>query len=304
MSTQDATDGTGSQALLAAAWMMGAVAAFTSMAVAGRAVSFELDTFEIMAYRSLIGAAIVAATLGLRGRWGAVGLRRPDLHLARNLAHFTAQNLWFYAIVSLPLAQVFALEFTAPLWALVLSPLLLGERLTRARALAALLGFAGILLVARPGAAPISPALLAAAGCAIGFAFTYILTKKLTVQVSTAEILWWMTVSQAVFGLACAAFDADIALPSAATLPWIALIAAAGLSAHFCIASALRLAPATLVMPFDFLRLPVIAVVGLVAYGEPIGIWVVLGAALILGGNYLNLRAGTASRGANRAARS
>ncbi|WP_411956959.1 DMT family transporter [Paracoccus homiensis] len=277
--------------LLAGAWMMGAVAAFTSMAVAGRAVSLELDTFEIMGFRSLVGIAIVAAVLTLRGMWSRVDLRNRRLHLTRNIAHFTAQNLWFYAIAAVPLAQVFALEFTSPLWVLVLSPMLLGERLTAARAVAALLGFAGIMLVAQPGAAPLTWGLGSAAAAAVGFALTYIFTKKLTAVTQTACILWWMTVTQAVLGLCFAAIDGDIALPSAQAMPWIALIGAAGLTAHFCIASALRVAPATVVMPFDFLRLPVIAVVGLILYDEPVGPMVIAGAALILCGNSLNLRA-------------
>lgn len=298
MTVQRAVDPTGMRgdtadaaALKAAAWMMGAVASFTSMAVAGRAVALELDTFEIMAWRSVVGVAIVAAAITLRRRWSAVSLTHPGLHLGRNIAHFTAQNLWFYAIFSIPLAQVFALEFTSPLWVLVISPFLLGERLTLPRALAAMLGFAGILLVARPGAAPITPGLLAGAACAVGFAFTYVFTKKLTADVATICILFWMTASQTLFGFLCAGIDGDIAFPSAAALPWIGIIGCAGLAAHFCITSALRLAPATLVMPFDFLRLPVIALVGLVAYDEPLGPLVILGAALILGGNILNLRA-------------
>ena len=281
----------GTAPLYAALWMMGAVTAFTSMAVAGRAVSIELDTFEIMAWRSLIGMAIVALVLSLGRRWHEVTPRRPGLHLARNIAHFGAQNLWFYALASLPLAQVFAFEFTAPLWVLVLSPLLLGEKLTRPRAIGAILGFIGIVMVARPGTAPFSPALLAAAGCAVGFALTYMLTRRLTAEAPVACILWWMTASQTVLGFACAGIDGAITAPSQAALPWIGVIAAAGLGAHFCIANALRLAPATLVMPFDFLRLPVIAVVGLVLYGEPIGPLMLIGATLILGGNYLNIRA-------------
>lgn len=277
--------------LVAAAWMMGAVASFTSMAIAGRAVSLELDTFEIMGWRSVFGLMIMVAVISLRGLWGVINLRRPELHLARNICHFTAQNLWFFAIFSIPLAQVFALEFTAPLWALVLSRLFLGERLTGPRAVAAILGFAGILLVTRPGSAPITPGLIAAASCAVGFALTYVFTKKLTAVAHTACILFWMTLSQTVFGFACAGLDGDIALPSVAAFPWIAVIGAAGLAAHFCIASALRIAPATLVMPFDFLRLPVIAVVGLIFYDEPVGLLVIAGAALILCGNYLNIRA-------------
>lgn len=275
---------------LAAIWMLGAVAAFTLMAVAGRAVSQELDTFEIMAYRSAIGIAIMAAVLSLRGLWGVIDMRRADLQLGRNIIHFTAQNLWFYAIFSIPMAQVFALEFTAPLWVLVLSPLLLGERLTMAKAVAALLGFAGILLVTRPGAVPITPGLISAAAAAVGFAFTYIFTKKLTEITHIANILWWMTVLQTLLGLISAAIDGDMALPSMAVLPWMGVLGTTGLAAHFCIAKALRLAPATVVMPFDFLRLPVIAVIGLAFYGEPVGPWVIAGAVLILCGNYLNIR--------------
>ena len=281
----------GTAPLYAALWMMGAVTAFTSMAVAGRAVSIELDTFEIMTWRSLIGMVIVALVLSFGRRWHEVTPRRPGLHLARNIAHFSAQNLWFYALAALPLAQVFAFEFTAPLWVLVLSPLILGERLTRPRAIAAILGFIGIVMVARPAAAKSAGLSGAAPGRAVGFAFTYMLTRRLTAEAPGASILWWMTASQTVLGFACAGFDGDIAAPSQAALPWIGVIAAAGLGAHFCIANALRLAPATLVMPFDFLRLPVIAVVGLVLYGEPIGPLMLIGATLILGGNYLNIRA-------------
>jgi len=282
---------TESRPLLAAAWMMGAVAAFTLMAVAGRMVGDELDTFEILAWRSLIGVAIIAAVLSAQGGWGAVKLRRPGLHLARNVTHFVAQNLWFYALFTIPLAQVFALEFTAPLWVLILAPFLLGERLTRARALSAGLGFLGILVIVQPGAAGISAGVGAAALAAVGFALTYVCTKTLTGVAEAACILWWMSLSQALMGLACAGLDGGIALPSAAAAPWVLVLGLTGLGAHFCITRALGLAPATLVMPFDFLRLPVIAVVGLLLYAEPVGLAVVIGSALILAGNYLNIRA-------------
>jgi drug/metabolite transporter (DMT)-like permease len=280
-----------SRPLRAVAWMLGAVAAFTLMAVAGRMVHDELDTFEILAWRSLIGVVVIAALMTLRGDWAAADLRRPDLHLARNVTHFIAQNLWFHAVFTIPLAQVFALEFTAPLWGLILAPLLLGERLTQTRALSAGLGFLGILLIVQPGAAEISTGMGAAALAAAGFALTYICTKTLTTVAGTVGILWWMAVSQSLMGLACAGLDGRITLPSAAGAPWVAVLGITGLGGHFCIARALKLAPATLVMPLDFLRLPVIAVVGLLLYDEPVGLVMVAGAALILGGNYLNIRA-------------
>lgn len=276
-------------ALRAALWMLGAVVSFSTMAVAGRAVSFELDTFEIMMYRSIIGLAIVIAVAGATARLGQISRRRSAMQLARNVFHFAGQNLWFHAITLIPLAQVFALEFTSPLWVLVLSPLVLGERLTRMRILAALVGFIGILVVARPSPDTLNIGTISAAGAAIGFAGSILFTKRLTRTETLTCILFWMTLTQSVFGLVCAGLDGDVALPSAASVPWLSLIALGGLTAHFCLTTALSIAPATVVTPVDFLRLPLIAVIGLLVYAEPIDVFVIIGAALIFGANYVNL---------------
>jgi drug/metabolite transporter (DMT)-like permease len=283
--------------LRAALWMFGAIASFTSMAIAGRAVSGTLDTFEIMLYRSLTGIIIVLVVAASAGKTNQFRTQQPGLHLVRNLAHFTGQNLWFFAIPLIPLAQLFALEFTTPIWVILLSPLLLGERVTRIGLLAAGIGFSGILVVAFSGSLPgstagtggISIGMIAAAGCAVFFALTAILTRRLTRDDSILCIMFFLTVLQAVFGLICAGIDGDIALPDARSLPWVLLIGCAGLLAHFCLTTALSLAPASTVMPIDFIRLPVIAIVGVAFYNEPISLWVFLGAALIFGGNYLNL---------------
>ncbi len=275
--------------LIAALWMTGAIASFSSMAVAGRAVSLSLDTFEIMMYRSFVGLAIVLAVGGFAGTLGQITRRHMGLHLIRNIGHFTGQNLWFFAVTVIPLAQVFALEFTSPLWVLVLSPLVLGERFTRVRVLAALMGFIGILIVARPSPDSLNMGILTAALSAIGFATSIIFTKRLTRTETLTCILFYMTVMQAVMGLVCAGFDGDIALPDATTLPWLVLIGCAGLLAHFCLTTALSLAPATVVVPLDFARLPLIAVVGMLLYQEPLDVFVFLGALFIFGGNYLNI---------------
>jgi drug/metabolite transporter (DMT)-like permease len=282
--------------LRAALWMLGAVLAFSSMAVAGRAVSFELDTFEIMMYRSVVGFVLVLAVARATGHARSITTRSPGLHLVRNISHFTGQNLWFYAITMIPLAQVFALEFTSPLWVLVLSPLVLGERMTRVRALAAVIGFSGILIVARPSPETVNAGTLAAAAAAIGFAGSILATKRLTRTESLTCILFWMTATQIVFGLVCAGFDGDIALPSPAAMPWLIVIGCAGLMAHVCLTTALSIAPATVAAPVDFLRLPLIAVIGLLLYGEAIDAFVLLGAAVIFGANYLNLWVETRKR--------
>jgi len=103
-----------SQPVKAAFWMLGAIASFTLMAVAGRAVSVELDTFELMMYRSFIGIAIVIAFATMLGTLKDIQTNNLKLHLLRNLSHFAGQNLWFAALVMIPLAQVVALEFTSP----------------------------------------------------------------------------------------------------------------------------------------------------------------------------------------------
>jgi drug/metabolite transporter (DMT)-like permease len=196
----------------------------------------------------------------------------------------------------IPLAQVFALEFTTPIWVLLLSPLVLGERLTRVGLIAALIGFIGVLIVTRPGSAPISAGLIAGALCAIGFAFSAIFTRRLTRTQTITCILFYLTVMQAVFGLICAGYDGDIALPTAATLPWLVVIGCAGLFGHFCLTTALSLAPASIVMPIDFARLPTVAILGALIYGEQLDLFIFLGAALIFGGNYLNITKGQSRR--------
>lgn len=273
----------------AALWMVGAIASFSSMAVAGRAASVELDTFEIMAYRSVVGVVVVWAFLTWRGRWADVSRRALGWHGVRNVAHFTGQNLWFYAVTVVPLAQVFALEFTSPIWVVVLSPLILGERLTRVRLLSVLIGFLGILVVARPSADTLSPGLLAAAGAAVFFALSALFTRRLTRTESVAAIMFWLTLMQAVFGFLASSWDGDMAWPSLDTLPWVVLIGLAGLLAHVCLTSALAIAPATVVVPIDFVRLPTIAVVGMLVYGEALDVWVFVGAAVIFAANYLNI---------------
>lgn len=275
----------------ASLWMAGAIASFSLMAVAGREVSTDLDTFEIMMYRSLIGAALVTAFGAGTRRLPLVRSQQFRLHVVRNVFHFTGQNLWFYGVAVIPLAQLFAFEFTTPIWVALLAPLVLGEQMTRARGLAVLLGFVGILVVARPGLTPLGAGHLAAVLAAVCFASNVLATKRLSLTEGVWTILFWMTWMQMVFGFVCAGIDGDIALPRPESVVWVTIVGICGLTAHLSVTSALRCAPASIVSPMDFARLPVIAVVGMVLYGEPLEVAVFAGAALILAGNLLNLRA-------------
>ncbi|WP_417838521.1 DMT family transporter [Tritonibacter scottomollicae] len=275
--------------LRAALWMGGAILSFSAMAIAGREASLSLDTFEIMMYRSFVGVLVVSAMITVLRRWPQVSTTMLKQHGLRNMAHFTGQNLWFYAVSVIPLAQVFSLEFTSPIWVILLAPLLLGEKLTRMRGLAVCLGFIGILIVARPSPSTFNIGLACAAGSAVFFALTNIATKRLTRTESIWSIMFWLTVMQLVLGVIFAGWDMAITLPDAQSLPFLLIIGCAGLSAHFCITNALSLAPAALVVPIDFARLPFIALLGWLIYGESVEIWLFVGASLILAGNFINI---------------
>ena len=275
--------------LLAAAWMTGAIFSFSSMAIAGRTLSSELSSFEMMMYRSFIGLAIVLAIGLATGKLREVRFDRLKLHGIRNLGHFIGQNLWFSALPLISLAQLFALEFTSPIWVVVFAVLFAGERLTRPRVLALVLGFIGAMVVARPGIGGDPLGLSLAAMSAIGFGVLIVATRMLTRTETILGILFWLTVMQAIMGLVTTAWDGHITWPSTGAWPWVVLIGCAGLLAHTCLTNALSVAPAMVVTPMDFLRLPAIAVIGTMFYAEAIDFWVFLGAAFIFAGNYANV---------------
>ncbi len=278
----------------AALWMSGAIVSFTAMAIAGRAIQQELDSFELMFWRSLIGFTIVVGVVlySLRkpGRMLAeIRPTSPKLHLTRNLFHFAGQNLWFYGIMVIPLSQLVALEFTMPIWVALLAPLVLGERFTLRRVMVTLLGFAGIVIVAQPGVQPLNTGHLAGMLCAIGFAMNVMLTKRIMRADSILCVLFWMTLSQTLFGLVLAQWG-GFTWPPAAIWGWLGVVGVTGLSAHFALSSALALAPASTVAPMEFLRLPVIALVGVWLYAEALEPLVFVGGGVILFANWVNLR--------------
>ncbi len=282
--------------LQAALWMIGAIVSFSSMAIAGRALSGDLSSFEMMMYRSFIGLFIILVVGTALGKFREIRMARLRLHVLRNLCHFTGQNLWFTALPLITLAQVFALEFTSPIWVVVFAVVFAGERLSRPRVLAVALGFIGAIMVARPGIGGDPFGLMLAAMSAIFFAGSIVSTRVLTRTETTFGILFWLTVTQAVMGLVTTGWDGQIAWPSAANWPWVVVIGCAGLLAHTCLTKALAVAPAIVVTPMDFLRLPAIAIIGAAFYAEPLNPWVLIGAALIFAGNYANVWSETRRR--------
>ena len=280
-----------SEPMKATVWMIGAMFSFSLMAVSGRELATNLNTFEIMLFRSIIGFLIVLAIGYFAKTLAEIKRDRLGLHLFRNLAHFSGQNLWFLAVASIPFSQLFALEFSTPIWVALLAPIFLGEVLTKQRMLAVILGFAGVLIVARPDINQFDFAIVAAVACAICFAGSMMATKSLTSDQSITCILFWLTLMQLAMGLVATVFMGTITFPEGVNIIWIMIVGIGGLTAHFCITNALTLAPAIVVIPLDFMRLPLISVIGFLAYGEAFELPILFGAGVIFIAIMLNLKA-------------
>lgn len=279
--------------LRAALWMIGAIVSFSLMAVAGREAGQAIETAQLLFWRSLIGIIIVVIAIAV-SREGFEQIRTPNpgLHLVRNIMHFFGQYCWYTAVLLIPLAQLFALEFTAPIWVALLAPLLLGERFSRMTPWAIGMSFAGVLMVVgiwTEGLGGFGIGQLWGLLAAFGFAGNMLTTKKLVIKDTTLCIMFYLTLMQAPMGLLVAG-ELPMIPPDLWIAFWVLVLGVAGLSAQFCLAQAFRHADATIVTPMDFARLPVIAVVGALFYAEPLLWYVLVGGAMIFFGNYLNVR--------------
>lgn len=274
--------------IIAALWMTGTLFSFTAMAVSGRELSAELNTFQILFFRSLVGLTVIGL-LVLKTGTHQIRTEQFKLHLIRNLAHFGGQFGWFYGIAYISLAKVFAIEFTLPVWTAVLAALILKERLTPPRIAAVVFGLSGMLIILRPGTEFLNTTSLIVLFGAICYGFSHTITRKLTRLDTPVAILFYMTLIQLPIGLALSI--KGWVLPGPDLYPWLILVGVTALSGHYCLARALSIAQATVVVPMDFLRLPLIAVVGFLFYNEPIDLFVLSGACVMLAGNLINIRA-------------
>ena len=272
----------------AAFWMALSITSFLAMSVAGRATTAELNVFQVLELRSVIGFFILLPLVMMSGGFAAMRTGRPLAHIARNVIHYTGQAAWLYALTLIPLAVLISIEFTTPIWTAILAVSFLGEKLSRPRLAAIVLGLIGVVVIVRPGVGSMDPGHLVVLGAAVCFGISLVLVKSLTRTDSVVRIIFWMLVIQSAVGLVPALYEWRN--PSLALWPWIFVIAFTGMSSHFCLARALVYADATIISPMDFLRVPLSALVGWLLYSEQIDIFTAGGALLILMGNLLNLQ--------------
>ena len=267
-------------------WMMGTLASFCLMAISVRELSLEINTFQILFFRSAIGLIIISAIILTTQQRNLFKSQRFNQHILRNTFHFAGQYGWFLGLALLPLAQVFALEFTTPLWTMLIAAWVLKEKITRKKIIATILGLTGVYIIVAPGSEIFNAVSFIVLGAAICYAISHISTKSLSKSEHPLTILFYMCAIQLpIAGLLT--FN-NWYLPNPIQWAWLSLVGITALSAHYCIARAMHYSEVGVVVTLDFLRLPLIAGLGVFLYSESFNISIITGAALMLLGNLIN----------------
>src|SRR5689334_19120378 len=273
----------------AALWMAGWLAQMLVVAVAGREALRQVNVFQLMELRTLIGFLLLYPLVRSHGGFASMKTSRLPQHVGRNLVHYGAQLGWFFALTLIPIGQVVAIEFTMPIWTAILAASFLGERMTIWKVIAIVLGLVGVLVIVRPATGEFNPGQLIALAAAVGFGISIAMVKSLTRTEQTVTIIFYMLAVQTTGSLLPALYVWQ--WPSLTVWGWGIVVAFCGTFSHYCMARALLYADATVVVPMDFLRVPLTALAGWLLYSERLDAFTVLGAVLILAGNLVNLRA-------------
>ncbi|MGH6901943.1 MAG: DMT family transporter [Geminicoccaceae bacterium] len=264
--------------LRGALWMCAAATCFALMITLVRQLTDDLHPLQVVFFRTAFGLLAMLPWL-LRQGLGVLRTGRFRLHLLRALIGIFAMVGWFTTLSLMPLAEATALSFTAPIFTSVLAVLILGEVMRLRRWTATLIGFLGALLIVRPGVAAIDPVALLAIATAAVWATSTVLIKVMARTESAGAITTYMALLTTPMTLLAALFVWQT--PDLAQLGWAALLGAAGSIGHICMSRALAVADASLVAPLDYLRLPIVALIAFLAFGEVPNAWVWIGAAVI-----------------------
>lgn len=265
-------------------WMFLAVISFCVMAIGIKEMGNEINSFHIIFYRSLIG--LVTIVLLFKKRLSKPTFLMIKEHLFRNVFHLIGQYGWILGIIYLSLAEVTAIEFSVPIWILIIAFIFLKEKLTSVKVISILLGFTGVLLILRPGIEIISIKSIIVLLSAISYAIAHTSTKKLTNKYSSLDIVFIMCLIQIPISF-CFALTNWIS-PSINDLFWLMIVGISAITAHFSMAEAMKNDDISSIISLDYLRLPILIIVGVVMYNEEFKFIYLIGGTLIFIGNWIN----------------
>ena len=281
--------------LRGALWMLGSAACFGVHGPIVRVLSYQLDPMVISFGRSVILLLVLSPFLMRAGRH-SLATSQPLLMALRGTASAAGLLLLIYAQAHMPLARVTALTFTAPLFATVGAALILRETVGFSRWAATLVGFAGTLVILRPGADSVEWLALAPLGAAFFVAISNVTAKSLSASHGPTTLVAWVAISSVILTAIPAAFVWD--WPDAAGWAWLVALGCVTAGAHQCLVRSLAAADASAVMPYDYTRLLFTAALGWYAFGEVPALTLWIGAGIIIAVTIYNAR--SESRAARR----
>jgi drug/metabolite transporter (DMT)-like permease len=273
--------------LAGAAWMAVAAVAFSGLLITVRALSPRFPAVELVFVRALVGVLFIVPIV-TRSGLGALRTRRFPLHALRAIFAGVAMVLLYYALARIAVADVTALTFLIPLFTTVAAAMLLNERVAAPRWIATGLGFAGAMVIVRPGFAAIDLALVCALLSSVAYAGAWTTVKFLTRTEPASVTVFYLNALTLPLLLVPVLFVGVV--PQAADLPVLVAMAFCGWAAHFCQARAFAAADASAVMPFDFLRLPIAALMAWLAFAEMTEPWTWIGAVVIFAAAWYGAR--------------
>ena len=280
--------------------MLGSTVLFGLMAVVIRLASASLHTFEIAFFRNFFGL-LVALPLLLRHGPGLLRTTQFPRYLFRCLVGICSMLAGFWAIGNLPLAQAVSLSYSTPLFVTIAAAALLGEQVRARRWIAVALGFAGVLLIVRPGSAGFSTGTLVALLAALLSSIVAIQIKQLSATEPADRIVLWTTLLWLPMSLVPALGVWE--WPQGITWLWVVAAGVFGTGGHMLWTRALKLGEVSALTPISFMQLPIVGLFGWLLFDESFDRWNVLGALVILGANaYIAHREATLARRASSGA--
>lgn len=267
--------------------MTAAALGFSVMNVVIRMVSAELDPLQIAFFRNLFALSFMLPWL-MRVGFTSLRTTRLGMHVWRAVFGLAAMVCWFYAIALLPLAEAVALNFTVPLFATAGAAVVLSETVRARRWTATVVGFLGVLIILRPGFADVTPAMALPVVAAAFMATATLIVKSLSRTEAPGTVVLYMNLILTPLSLIPAAFVWR--WPDGSTWLLLILLGVVAALAHLALTRAYAAADASFVVPFDYARLPLIAVIAYFAFGEVPGLWTWVGGAVIAASTLYILR--------------
>lgn len=273
--------------LTAKQWMSISVISFCIMAIGVKEMSSEINSFQIIFFRSVIG--LITLLLFFRRKLSTPTFKMIYHHLFRNVFHLIGQYGWIVGIIYLSLAEVTAIEFSVPIWILIIAAIFLKEKLTIPKLVSISLGFIGVLFILKPGFGIISQNSIIVLLSAISYAIAHTSTKKLTATYSPLDIVFVMCLIQIPISFCFTLTNWNI--PSLTDSFWLVIVGISAITAHFTMAQAMKADEISSIISLDYFRLPILIIIGILFYNEDFKFVYLIGGTLIFIGNLITKKA-------------